>query len=158
MEVTALISFRQLALEQRWTELYEEVKQMKVRIFISISKSSISRAILDQAACGSAHMKSILAIGELGSMTNVYKVYWHQPNLFDSYGRRHHLSNWKTWLNDHCQHSSWHLENLHQKYSHEQQVGQQTIQRRLWCAWWLEATSSRQALERRESMPFFQLG
>ena len=27
-----------------------------------------------QAACGSAHMKSILAIGELGSMTNVYKV------------------------------------------------------------------------------------
>ena len=28
-----------------------------------------------QAACGSAHMKSILAIGELGSMTNVYKVY-----------------------------------------------------------------------------------
>merc|ERR1719382_1014557 len=46
---------RQLALEQRWTELYEEVKQMK-------------------AACGSAHMKSILAIGELGSMTNVYKA------------------------------------------------------------------------------------
>merc|ERR1712223_1003007 len=46
---------RQLALEQRWTELYEEVKQMK-------------------DACGSAHMKSILAIGELGSMTNVYKA------------------------------------------------------------------------------------
>ena len=36
-----------------------------------------SWSILDQAACGSAHMKSILAIGELGSMTNVYKVYWH---------------------------------------------------------------------------------
>jgi len=46
---------RQLALEQRWTELYEEVKEMK-------------------AACGSAHMKSILAIGELGSMSNVYKA------------------------------------------------------------------------------------
>jgi deoxyribose-phosphate aldolase len=25
-------------------------------------------------ACGPAHMKSILAIGELGSMENVYKV------------------------------------------------------------------------------------
>ena len=25
-------------------------------------------------ACGTAHMKSILAIGELGSMDNVYKV------------------------------------------------------------------------------------
>merc|ERR1712226_754183 len=41
---------RQLALEQRWTELYEEVKQMK-------------------AACGSAHMKSILAIVELSGNT-----------------------------------------------------------------------------------------
>ena len=27
-----------------------------------------------KAACGSAHMKSILAIGELGSMNNVFKV------------------------------------------------------------------------------------
>ena len=27
-----------------------------------------------KAACGHAHMKSILAIGELGSMNNVYKV------------------------------------------------------------------------------------
>ena len=27
-----------------------------------------------KAACGDAHMKSILAIGELGSMINVYKV------------------------------------------------------------------------------------
>jgi hypothetical protein len=25
-------------------------------------------------ACGTAHMKSILAIGELGSLENVYKV------------------------------------------------------------------------------------
>ena len=31
MELTTLTSFRQLALEQRWTELYEEVKEMKVR-------------------------------------------------------------------------------------------------------------------------------
>jgi len=46
---------RQLALEHRWSELYEEVKAMK-------------------AACGPAHMKSILAIGELGSMNNVYKA------------------------------------------------------------------------------------
>ena len=29
--VAKSISFRQLALEQRWTELYEEVKQMKVQ-------------------------------------------------------------------------------------------------------------------------------
>ena len=46
---------RQLALEHRWSELYEEVKAMK-------------------AACGPAHMKAILAIGELGSMNNVYKA------------------------------------------------------------------------------------
>jgi len=45
---------RQLALENKWRELYEEVVAMK-------------------AACGSAHMKSILAIGELGSMNNVFK-------------------------------------------------------------------------------------
>jgi len=45
---------RQLALEHKWQELYDEVVAMK-------------------AACGPAHMKSILAIGELGSMNNVYK-------------------------------------------------------------------------------------
>jgi len=45
---------RQLALEHKWQELYDEVVAMK-------------------AACGHAHMKSILAIGELGSMNNVYK-------------------------------------------------------------------------------------
>jgi len=45
---------RQLALENNWTQLYNEVVAMK-------------------AACGPAHMKSILAIGELGSMNNVYK-------------------------------------------------------------------------------------
>ena len=31
MQLGKSISFRQLALEQRWTELYEEVKQMKVQ-------------------------------------------------------------------------------------------------------------------------------
>jgi len=46
---------RTLALEHKWEELYKEVVAMK-------------------AACGSAHMKSILAIGELGSMNNVYKA------------------------------------------------------------------------------------
>lgn len=45
---------RQLALEHKWQELYDEVVAMK-------------------DACGPAHMKSILAIGELGSMNNVYK-------------------------------------------------------------------------------------
>jgi len=46
---------RSLALENKWEELYREVVAMK-------------------AACGPAHMKSILAIGELGSMNNVYKA------------------------------------------------------------------------------------
>jgi len=47
---------RQLALEHRWSELYEEVVAMK-------------------AACGEGvHMKSILAIGELGNMAIVYKA------------------------------------------------------------------------------------
>lgn len=44
---------RELALNGKWTELYEELLQMR-------------------RACGSlAHMKSILAIGELGTMKNV---------------------------------------------------------------------------------------
>jgi len=46
---------RTLALEHKWEEMFNEVVAMK-------------------AACGSAHMKSILAIGELGSMNNVYKA------------------------------------------------------------------------------------
>ena len=45
---------RQMALDNNWTALYDEVKAMK-------------------EACGPVHMKSILAIGELGSMNNVYK-------------------------------------------------------------------------------------
>lgn len=32
-----------------------------------------SEVVAMKAACGKAHMKSILAIGELGSMNNVYK-------------------------------------------------------------------------------------
>jgi len=46
---------RTLALQHKWEALYEEVKAMK-------------------AACGPVHMKSILAIGELGTMENVYKA------------------------------------------------------------------------------------
>jgi len=46
---------RTLALQHKWDELYKEVVAMKT-------------------ACGSAHMKSILAIGELGTMENVYKA------------------------------------------------------------------------------------
>ncbi|XP_023335257.1 deoxyribose-phosphate aldolase isoform X2 [Eurytemora carolleeae] len=46
---------RTLALQHKWEELYSEVVEMK-------------------KACGDAHMKSILAIGELGSMENVYKA------------------------------------------------------------------------------------
>jgi len=47
---------RELALKGDWSKMYEEVKAMK-------------------AACGEAvHMKSILAVGELGTMDNVYKA------------------------------------------------------------------------------------
>lgn len=47
---------RKMALNGQWRELYEEVKAMK-------------------AACGpDVHMKAILAVGELGSMNNVYKA------------------------------------------------------------------------------------
>ena len=47
---------RDLALNHRWRELYDEVKAMK-------------------AACGpEIHMKAILAVGELGSLSNVYKA------------------------------------------------------------------------------------
>jgi len=46
---------RTLALQHKWQELYSEVVAMK-------------------EACGPAHMKSILAIGELGTMENVYKA------------------------------------------------------------------------------------
>eukprot|EP00397_Hematodinium_sp_SG-2012_P045176 GEMP01050650.1.p1 GENE.GEMP01050650.1~~GEMP01050650.1.p1 ORF type:complete len:313 (+),score=70.47 GEMP01050650.1:42-980(+) len=46
---------RELVLGQRWQELYDEVKACK-------------------KACGHAHMKTILAIGECGSLQNVYKA------------------------------------------------------------------------------------
>ena len=43
------------ALQGDWQTVFDEVKQMK-------------------EACGSAHMKAILAVGELGTMENVYKA------------------------------------------------------------------------------------
>ena len=47
---------RELALKNDWKGLYEEVKAMK-------------------NTCGkNVHMKSILAVGELGSFSNVYKA------------------------------------------------------------------------------------
>ena len=47
---------RELALKNDWQALYDEVKAMK-------------------ATCGDrVHMKSILAIGELGSFSNIYKA------------------------------------------------------------------------------------
>lgn len=52
-EIDIVIS-RTLALQGKWTELYAELKAMK-------------------EACGKAHMKSILAVGELGNLENVYK-------------------------------------------------------------------------------------
>ncbi|KAM3910376.1 deoxyribose-phosphate aldolase, partial [Leptodactylus fuscus] len=46
---------RTLALSGRWEELYAEIR-------------------LFREACGEAHMKTILGVGELGSLTNVYKA------------------------------------------------------------------------------------
>lgn len=46
---------REMALTGNWKGLYEELKQM-------------------HKACGDAHLKAILAVGDLGSMNNVYKA------------------------------------------------------------------------------------
>lgn len=46
---------REMALTGNWQGLYEELKAMR-------------------EACGNAHLKAILAVGELGSLTNVYKA------------------------------------------------------------------------------------
>ena len=53
-EIDIVIS-RELALTGRWEELYAEIAQMR-------------------EACGDAHMKAILATGELKTLTNVYKA------------------------------------------------------------------------------------
>lgn len=53
-EIDVVIN-RSLALTGKWAELYREIKSMK-------------------KACGEAHMKTILATGELGTLTNVYKA------------------------------------------------------------------------------------
>ncbi|XP_066580027.1 deoxyribose-phosphate aldolase isoform X2 [Amia ocellicauda] len=46
---------RTLALTGQWQALYDEIRQFR-------------------EACGEAHMKTILAVGDLGSFTNVYKA------------------------------------------------------------------------------------
>lgn len=46
---------RTLAITGQWEALYDEIRQFR-------------------SACGDAHMKTILAIGELGTFTNVYKA------------------------------------------------------------------------------------
>lgn len=53
-EIDIVIS-RHLVLEGRWQELYDEVQQFR-------------------EACGEAHLKSILATGELGTYTNVARA------------------------------------------------------------------------------------
>ena len=54
--VAKSISFRQLALEQRWTELYEEVKQMKVQKKIKfLMKKEITKFILPGSMWFSSH-------------------------------------------------------------------------------------------------------
>lgn len=46
---------RSLIFAGKWEELYEEINQMK-------------------KTCGEVHMKTILAVGECGSLENVYKA------------------------------------------------------------------------------------
>ena len=53
-EIDIVIS-RSLVLSGQWEGLYEEIRQCR-------------------EACGEAHMKTILATGELGSLANVYKA------------------------------------------------------------------------------------
>ena len=55
-EIDIVIS-RDLVLESKWKELYEEIK-------------------LCRAACGDAHMKTILATGEIPTYTKVAKASW----------------------------------------------------------------------------------
>eukprot|EP00049_Salpingoeca_infusionum_P003672 m.69567 g.69567 ORF g.69567 m.69567 type:complete len:318 (+) comp12227_c2_seq1:82-1035(+) len=50
-----IVITRPLVLGAKWQELYDEVKAMR-------------------EACGEAHLKTILATGELGTLTNVYKA------------------------------------------------------------------------------------
>nr|XP_035111152.1 deoxyribose-phosphate aldolase isoform X3 [Callithrix jacchus] len=53
-EIDVVIN-RSLVLTGRWEALYDEIRQFR-------------------KACGEAHLKTILATGELGSLTNVYKA------------------------------------------------------------------------------------
>ena len=53
---------REAALKGDWETVYEEVKAMR-------------------KACGEAHMKTILATGEMGSLTNVYRSVASSPYL-----------------------------------------------------------------------------
>jgi deoxyribose-phosphate aldolase len=50
-----IVLFREQVLKQQWTQLYDEVAAMR-------------------EACGAAHMKTILATGELKTLRNVYKA------------------------------------------------------------------------------------
>ncbi|MEM9073451.1 MAG: deoxyribose-phosphate aldolase, partial [Myxococcota bacterium] len=52
-----IVIHRQLALTHDWRALYDEIKAMR-------------------EACGEAHMKTILATGELGTLRNVAKASW----------------------------------------------------------------------------------
>jgi deoxyribose-phosphate aldolase len=54
MEIDIVIT-RAHVLQSKWEDLYRETREMR-------------------AACGDAHLKVILATGELASMTNIYKA------------------------------------------------------------------------------------
>lgn len=47
---------------------------MSNRCFLSLSTAMFDEIRQFRDACGDAHMKTILAVGELGTLTNVYKA------------------------------------------------------------------------------------
>ena len=59
--------------------LYTLTAQYIVHFQTAYIYVSLSEVVEMKKACGDAHMKSILAIGELGSMENVYKVKLWRP-------------------------------------------------------------------------------
>lgn len=102
-EIDIVLS-RTKVLKHDWEGVYEEVKAMK-------------------EACGpDVHMKSILAVGDLGSLTNVYKVFGDNIlvlkeifNLFFSKGLTCLYDGWIRFYKDvyrerrcKCHPSSWH--------------------------------------------------
>lgn len=72
-----IVITRAHVLQGNWVELYEEVS-MLLASWVRTSTNSTFWPFLQtkamRAACGDAHLKAIIATGELATMTNVYKA------------------------------------------------------------------------------------